>query len=150
MLREWCELCWKAYIAPTIKGSGSLKYHECCCCFSRKGFDKKSRHPEEMSISIRKIPELKTCKTATEFTDWLVERLDRRARNGKPEIFPAINCYHESHLSEGRRDENFDESFLAKRTAALEEQVGYHNLVEFIEEGESKTTLLNPELAQTL
>ena len=98
----------KNYNAPT--------YHDCCLCFSKRGFAKKAGHPELQSASILKIPTLKNVENPEGLYDWIRNRMEIHNRLGRKPLFPSINIYHCSQNEQEDPDaEKEEKEYLSKR-----------------------------------
>lgn len=93
LLREWSRVNWPT-IKKSIESYNPVIYHECCFCFSRRGFSKKSGHSDLQSASILRMPSLKTVSSPEELYKWLLDKLKYHHKLGRRLVFPAINRYH--------------------------------------------------------
>ena len=117
-LREWCRLCWST-IKKSMESYNPAIYHECCFCFSRRGFAKKAGHCEMQSVSVLKMPSLKALQGPEELYKWLLDRIKLQHRLGRKPIFPAINRYH-TELEDDSEDTEKQIEHLGKRCDQLE------------------------------
>ena len=66
-LKTWCQFHWEATIRRAIVSNNTLYFHDCCTCFSRRGFLRRSGHPMLQSCSVAKMPTLMQVKSHEEF-----------------------------------------------------------------------------------
>lgn len=130
----WAKFHYTDTIKKGIENSNIIYYHECCFCFSRRSFCKKAGHPMHFTHSILKVPGLKDVTTASEFYDWLRQKIQEHKDNGRSPLFPGINRYHREHdftLQTPFLDELVD--FLTKKCERLkEEKEAYALEIEFL------------------
>jgi hypothetical protein len=93
-LKQWCRIHWPATIKKSLDNYNPVTYHDCCFCFSRRGFTRKWDHPEEESHPITKISTLKEVNSEEEFHSWLRNKMQERQKAGKTLVFPSVNSPH--------------------------------------------------------
>ena len=120
LLREWSRFCWTT-IRKSMESYNPVVYHECCFCFSRRGFAKKAGHCEMQSVSVLKMPSLKLLHGPEELYRWLLDRIKLHHRLGRRPVFPAINRYHTAVEDESEDTEKQIEH-LGKRCDQLEQE----------------------------
>ena len=123
ILSDWAHLYWNSFIRKTLEGSGTLYYHECCFSFSRKGFQKRSGHPSEMTVSVHRLPELKRCGRVSDLIEWLSEKIKQQYANGKTPYFPSINSFHNEMPENTFYENTHERESLGKRYRDLEKEV---------------------------
>ena len=123
LLSDWAHLYWNSFIRKTLEGSGILYYHECCFSFSRKGFQKRSGHPSEMTVSVHRLPELKRCGKESDLIQWLCDKIKQQYSNGKTPYFPSINSFHSEMPANSQFDNSPERESLGKRYRDLEKEV---------------------------
>jgi hypothetical protein len=120
-LKQWCKVHWPATIKKNLDNYNPVTYHDCCFCFSRRGFTKRWDHPEIESTPITKIPTLKEVNSEEEFHNWLRNKMQERQKAGKTLVFPSVNSTHLEPPSE--REDLFSSpkatEFLRKRCLEL-------------------------------
>ena len=94
MLLSWCRVHWDSTFKKSLVSGNSLYYHECCFCFSRRGFLKHSGHPTLQTSSVLKMPSFKEIQSAEDLCQWLVKKMESRMAYGNPDAFPSINKFH--------------------------------------------------------
>ena len=121
LLREWSRLTWPN-IRKSMDSYNPVIYHECCFCFSRRAFAKKAGHCDMQSVSVFKMPSLKSIQGPDEFSKWLLDRIKMHHRMGRRPVFPAINRYH-ANLEDESEDGDKQIEHLGKRCEQLEREV---------------------------
>ena len=119
-LKTWCSFHWQDTFSRAVKSRNAPTYHDCCVCFSRRGFVKNVSHPKLQSASLLQIPTLKNMESPEELYRWLKERLQLHYRLGKQPYFPSINVAHfaeEDSICGLQQD--CEEELLAKRQVEL-------------------------------
>ena len=117
-LKTWCSLHWQDTFFRALKSRNAPIYHDCCVCFSRRGYVKKVSHPSLQSASLLQVPTLKNLDSPEELYSWLKERLHLHYRLGKKTYFPSINVAHFAEESDSLSlQEDSDDELLAKRKA---------------------------------
>jgi hypothetical protein len=120
LLREWSKSYWST-IKNSMNSYNPVTYHECCFCFSRRGFAKKAGHCEMQSVSVLKMPSLKALQGPDELYKWLLDRIKLQHRLGRKPIFPAINRYH-VEVEDESEDVEKQIEHLGKRCDQLENE----------------------------
>jgi regulator of replication initiation timing len=121
LLREWCRLCWST-IKKSMESYNPAVYHECCFCFSRRGFAKKAGHCEMQSVSVLKMPSLKALQGPEDLYKWVLDRIKLHHRLGRRPVFPALNRYH-TDVEDESEDTEKQIEHLGKRCDQLELEV---------------------------
>lgn len=121
-LKIWSKNNWDRVVKKSIENLNPLVYHDCCFCFSRRGFSKNAGHPALESCSILKIPSLKDCKSADDLYKWLRQKIVEHSKQGRKTIFPAINRPHILALDQEEDTESEKVEVLAKRCKELSEE----------------------------
>ena len=120
-LKQWCKVHWPATIKKSLDNYNPATYHDCCYCFSRRGFTKRGDHPEAESTPITKIPTLKAVYSEDELHTWLRNKMQERQKAGKTLVFPSVNSPHLE--APGQREDSFSSpkstEFLRKRCFEL-------------------------------
>ena len=148
-LEDWASLHWETLISKAKTCKTTVYFHECCFCFSRKGYTLKAQHPQEMTVSVQKIPELKSSLSYCDFFDWLFQKLHARHKRGYAVYFPAINAPHTDLPKFSTPDPVLDErSFLCKRTPQKDNNVGWLHPDRLPQRREQTSTFFFAELAQ--
>lgn len=93
-LMNWCHFHFSETLKKGMEGFNAATYHDCCMCFSKKGYVKRNSHPPLQSASILKIPSLRNAKSPEELYSWLREKIFESQRLGKRPLFPSINTPH--------------------------------------------------------
>jgi len=93
-LKQWCKVHWPGTIKKSLDNYNPVTYHECCFCFSRRGFTRKGDHSEEESHPITRIPTLKEVNSEEGFHSWLRNKMHEREKAGKTLVFPSVNSPH--------------------------------------------------------
>jgi len=108
-------------VRKSIDSSNPVVYHDCCVCFSRRGFSKKAGHPKVESTSVLRISSLRNIGSDKNLFDWIMSRLTAHKRMGRKTFFPSINKYHTEECEDF--ETNSEETLaLAKRFSRLEEE----------------------------
>lgn len=130
-LKEWAKTHWYSTIKKSMDSCNPAVYHECCFCFSRRTFCKRSGHRELESASVLRIPSLRSVKTPEDFFKWLLDKIKTHERLGRKTIYPAINKLHVEEEEPEEEECYRQTSMLAKRCAILqEENNGARNTIE--------------------
>ena len=93
-LLYWCRQNWDSTFKRSLSQSNPIYYHDCCTCFSRRGFAKVAGHPQLESSSILRIPSFKMVADSDQFYRWLLGMFALSAERGQRTYFPAINRFH--------------------------------------------------------
>ena len=93
-LREWCEYHWEHTFKKNFDNYNSIQWHECCVCFSKRGFSKRSGHPEYETFSLLRVQSFRQVITADGLYQWIRGRLEAHKKEGRTLIFPTINKNH--------------------------------------------------------
>ena len=118
-LREWCEYHWNQTVKKSMDTFNTLIYHDCCLSFSRRGFSGRSKHPDDESCTIMKIPTFKIIKCAEDFYNWIENRIRVRRPLQREPMFPAINRHHCDSKEQKLMAISQENSYLAKRCEDL-------------------------------
>ena len=122
-LKQWSKLHWTNTIKKSLDNSNAVTYHDCCFCFSKRGYSRKWSHPQQEALCIAKMPSFKAITTEEEFSFWLRDKMIERTKKGMILIFPSINI---PHLGISHPIESFSSSpqtdFLKKRCLELSEE----------------------------
>ena len=122
-LKNWCRFHWADTLSKAMRNCNSPIYHDCCLSFSKKGFAKKSGHPELQSASVLKIPSLRSASSPEDMYEWVRERMLIHHRLGKTPVFPTINTVHiSSQEDETDTEEEEQREYLGKRCQELAHQ----------------------------
>ena len=121
-VKEWCRTHWEPTIKKSMVSFNPLVYHECCFCFSKRAFSKKSNHRPLESSSILRIPTIKSIAGYDGLFKWILAKAKSRTQNGLKTLFPAINRYH-MDLEEEEDTEHHQVVYLAKRTEDLAKEL---------------------------
>ena len=113
-LRTWCQFHWEATFRRAIQTNNVIYYHDCCTCFSKRGFLKKSGHPMLQSCSIAKMPTLMQARSHDEFYGWIKSKLQDKERQGREVVFPSINRFH-IDMDASEDEESHEADSLGKR-----------------------------------
>jgi len=140
-LKHWCRVHWPATIKKSLDNNNPVTYHDCCFCFSRRGFTRRCEHPELESNPITKIPTLKGVTSEEGFHSWLRYKMHEREKGGKTLVFPSVNSPHlevpghrEDCLSSPKTTE-----FLRKRCLELsQEKMEVLSLVDKLKEDNAR------------
>lgn len=76
-----------------------------------------------MSVSVHRLPELKSCKDEQDLFDWMMAKMKSRPMVGLPTFFPTVNCHHSTFKISVPADEFTTPSYLVKRYKEMEEEV---------------------------
>src|SRR5690348_13652326 len=74
-LKTWCRIHWSNTIKKSMDNFNPAIFHDCCFSFSRRAFAKSAGHPVLESVSVMKMPTLKSLSSADEFYKWVVDRM---------------------------------------------------------------------------
>ena len=121
-VKEWCTTHWESTIKRSMLSFNPLIYHDCCFCFSKRGFSKKANHRPLESSSILRIPTLKTVTSPEGLYKWLLSKAKSHRQAGRQTLFPAINRLHEDHDDEDDLGQHHV-VYLAKRTEDLAKEL---------------------------
>jgi hypothetical protein len=114
-LREWCSLQWAPTFLRSFDSYNTIFYHDCCSCFSRRGFKRHSGHPPLQTRSILQISSFKEVASAEDFYQWLLGVLQRNHDYGQTTYFPGINRYHLTDQNMDQEEDDEDGVCLQKR-----------------------------------
>ena len=129
-VKEWCSTHWEPTIKKSMLSFNPLIYHDCCFCFSKRGFAKKANHKPLESSSILRIPTIKAITSHDGLYRWIISKAKSRSHNGQKTLFPAINRYHQDTEDEDDLDRH-QVVYLAKRTEDLAKELHTaHKLIE--------------------
>jgi hypothetical protein len=129
-VKDWCKMHWEATIKKSMVTFNPMVYHECCFCFSKRGFSKNSNHRPLESSSILRIPTIKNITGHEGLFKWIISKAKSRSQNGLKTLFPAINRYHIDQEEEDDT-ESHQVVYLAKRTEDLAKEL--HNTKKLVE-----------------
>ena len=120
-LKNWCRFHWSNTLTKGMKNYNAPTYHDCCLCFSKRGFAKKAGHPELQSASVLKIPTLRSVENPEDLYEWIRNRMEIHNRIGKKPLFPSINTYHSSQNEQEKTEveEGVEKEYLVKRFEEL-------------------------------
>ena len=93
-LKNWCNFHFSETFRKGMDGYNAATYHDCCMCFSKKGYVKRHSHPPLQSASILKIPSLRAASSPEELYSWVRDKLLESQRLGRRPRFPSINTPH--------------------------------------------------------
>ena len=103
-----------------MKNFNAPTYHDCCLCFSKRGFAKKAGHPELQSASLLKIPTLRNVESPEGLYEWIRNRMEIHSRIGRRPVFPSINNYHSGQIEQEETEvEEEKREYLSKRFEEL-------------------------------
>ena len=118
-LLRWCETHWPTTFRKALQSSNALFYHDCCSCFSRRGFSKLAGHPPLQSCPVTKIPSFKEVGNSEELYVWLLAKLSDNHKRGQKVYFPAINRVHDSQDDDDMQIVEDESTLLNKRFEQL-------------------------------
>ena len=126
-LKQWCQANWDSTFKKSLEQSNPVYYHDCCTCFSRRGFCKISSHPALQTSSIQRMPSFKMVNSGDQFYRWLLGIFLINTSRGQRCYFPAINRYHvEEEIIE--KDVVDEEAIsLKKRVEEVYNKISEHN-----------------------
>ena len=120
-LKSWCRFHWTNTLSKGMKNYNAPTYHDCCFCFSKRGFAKKAGHPQLQSASMLKIPTLKSVNNPERLYEWIRNRMEIHSRIGRKPLFPSINALHwiqpDQEYTEAEIEEEIE--YLTKRLDEL-------------------------------
>lgn len=93
-LLDWCHKVWEADFRRAMQAGNPPFYHDCCCTFSRRSYEKKAGHPKLQTSQVSKIPTFKDVSTADQFYKWLYKVLASNKKRGDRCLFPKLNTEH--------------------------------------------------------
>lgn len=126
-LLQWCRLHWDSTFKRSLHQANPMYYHDCCTCFSRRGFYKIAGHPCLQSSSVMRIPSFKTVTNADQFYRWMLGMYITNSARGQKSYFPAVNRFHveEETLETEAIDE--ETTCLKKRVEDMHKNIAEHN-----------------------
>ena len=83
LLKNWASFHWDSTIKPCVSAAKSVYFHDCCFCFSRRGFMHRSNHPTESTFSYFKMYDLKACNHSEDFASWIIEKLSQEQKEDR-------------------------------------------------------------------
>ena len=135
----WCKNHYSDF-KKSIDNYNAMTYHDCCNCFSKRGFAKNSSHPPLQSAYILKIPTLRTVTSPEELCSWLKNRMKVHRNEGRKALFPGMNRHH-SAISEDKlvvgREEQL-ELLKNKYENLLREKVLFEKKIEKLKDDNSR------------
>ena len=121
-VKEWCTNHWEPTIKKSMLSYNPLVFHDCCFCFSKRGFSKKANHRPLESSSILRIPTIKAITGPEGLFKWLLARCKSHAQAGRKTLFPTINRLHQD-TEEEDEPEPQHLVYLTKRTEQLSKEL---------------------------
>ena len=76
-----------------------------------------------MTVSVHRLPELKRCGRASDFIEWLSDKIKQQFSNGKTPYFPSINSFHKEMPENNQYENSIERESLGKRYRDLEKEV---------------------------
>ena len=126
-LLHWCRVHWDTMFKRNLDQANPVYYHDCCSCFSRRGFSKIAGHPALQSCSILRIPSFKMVTNGDQFYRWLLGIYITSTARGQRTYFPAVNRFHVEEEIIGTEAIDEETTCLKKRVDDMSKNIEEHN-----------------------